>query len=81
MRAAAPAEPATVPRAVGAPAVSPLLTRLAAERATGAFLRAQGTLYLVDGRVVHAESPAAPGIDVLLTAGGALAAQGWQEVL
>lgn len=81
LRAAAPAEPATVPRAVGAPAVSPLLTRLAAERATGAFLRAQGTLYLVDGRVVHAESPAAPGIDVLLTAGGALAAQGWQEVL
>ncbi|WP_055567712.1 hypothetical protein [Streptomyces atriruber] len=75
------AEPAVVPQAISAPAISPLLTRLATERATGAFLRAQGTLYLVEGRVVHAESPAAPGIDVLLTAGGALAAQGWQDAL
>lgn len=52
--------------------VSPMLTRLAAERATGALLRDHGTLYLVDGHVVHAESPAAPGLDVLLTAGGRL---------
>ncbi|MET9430084.1 transcriptional regulator [Streptomyces sp. NPDC003036] len=52
--------------------VSPLLLRLAAEAATGALLRDHGTLHLVDGRVVHAESPVAPGLDVLLTAGGRL---------
>lgn len=66
---------------ITAPATSPMLMRLADERATGAFLRDQGTLYLVEGRVVHAESPAAPGIDVLLTAGGSLPRQGWQESL
>ncbi|MET8688280.1 transcriptional regulator [Streptomyces sp. NPDC004732] len=81
MNALRAAEPAAVPQAITAPAISPLLTRLAAERASGAFLRAQGTLYLVEGRVVHAESPAAPGVDVLLTAGGALEQQGWQEAL
>ncbi|MCX4666748.1 transcriptional regulator [Streptomyces sp. NBC_01381] len=58
-----------------------MLMRLADERATGAFLRDQGTLYLAEGRVVHAESSAAPGIDVLLTVGGALLPQGWQEAL
>ncbi|WP_369213524.1 transcriptional regulator, partial [Streptomyces flavofungini] len=66
---------------ITAPVTSPMLTRLAGERATGALLRDQGSLYLVEGRVVHAESPAAPGIDVLLTAGGVLPAQGWQEAL
>ncbi|MEU6768782.1 transcriptional regulator [Streptomyces sp. NPDC046853] len=66
---------------ITASAISPMLMRLAAEEATGALLRDQGTLYLVDGRIVHAESPAAPGIDVLLTAGGALPQQGWQEAL
>ncbi|MFG3508200.1 hypothetical protein ACGF5F_22175 [Streptomyces sp. NPDC047821] len=50
--------------------VSPMLLRLARERATGAMVRDHGTLYLVDGRVAHAESPVAPGPDVLLTAGG-----------
>ncbi|MFC7470346.1 hypothetical protein ACFQVA_26455 [Actinomadura keratinilytica] len=50
------------------PAVSPMLRRLAEERATGALMRESGTLYLADGQVVHAESPATPGIDVLLTA-------------
>lgn len=50
--------------------VSPMLLRLARERATGALVRDHGTLYLVEGRVVHAESPVAPGPDVLLTAGG-----------
>ncbi|MFC5805525.1 transcriptional regulator [Streptomyces formicae] len=58
-----------------------MLLRLAAERATGALLRDRGTLYLVDGQVVHAESPASPGIDVLLTAGGRLGPDGWQEAL
>ncbi|MER7107820.1 transcriptional regulator [Streptomyces sp. NPDC000229] len=47
-----------------------MLLRLARERATGALVRDHGTLYLVDGRVVHAESPVAPGPDVLLSAGG-----------
>jgi hypothetical protein len=56
---------------------SPMLTRLAEERATGALLRDHGTLYLLDGQVVHAESPAAPGLDVLLT--GRLPREGWQE--
>ncbi|ORT58453.1 hypothetical protein [Streptomyces sp. CB03238] len=56
--------------AAGAVVVSPMLLRLARERATGALVRDHGTLYLVDGRVVHAESPVAPGPDVLLTAGG-----------
>ncbi|MGW2561420.1 transcriptional regulator [Streptomyces sp. NPDC001514] len=58
-----------------------MLLRLAAERATGALLRDRGTLYLVDGQVVHAESPAAPGIDVLLTAGGRLRTDSWQGAL
>ncbi|WP_418957429.1 transcriptional regulator [Streptomyces tritici] len=61
--------------------VSPMLVRLAAERATGALLRDHGTLYLVDGRVVHAESPAAPGLDVLLTAGGRLPRERWDEAV
>ncbi|WP_175408851.1 transcriptional regulator [Streptomyces sp. TRM64462] len=46
-----------------------MLRRLAADRATGALVRDHGTLYLADGCVVHAESPVAPGLDVLL--GGA----------
>ncbi|MGW5423103.1 transcriptional regulator [Streptomyces sp. NPDC003943] len=72
------APPGTAPLA--AP-VSPMLIRLAAERATGALLRDHGTLYLVDGRVVHAESPSAPGVDVLLTAGGRLPREGWEEAV
>ncbi|MEU8522748.1 transcriptional regulator [Streptomyces sp. NBC_01216] len=61
--------------------VSPMLVRLAEERATGALLRDHGTLYLVDGRVVHAESPAAPGLDVLLTTGGRLPRERWDEAV
>ncbi|MFI8104514.1 transcriptional regulator [Streptomyces sp. NPDC086023] len=61
--------------------VSPMLQRLADERATGALLRDHGTLFLEDGRIVHAESPATPGIDVLLTAGGRLPPEGWQEAV
>ncbi|WP_330177807.1 transcriptional regulator [Streptomyces sp. NBC_01498] len=58
-----------------------MLLRLVAERATGALLRDHGTLYLSEGRVVHAESPAAPGIDVLLTTGGRLHRDGWQRAV
>lgn len=59
----------------------PSLARLAAERATGALAYDGGTLYLVDGEVVHAESPAAPGIEVLLTTGGRLPAESWREAV
>ncbi|MFD7068711.1 transcriptional regulator [Streptomyces sp. NPDC059913] len=58
-----------------------MLQRLAAERATGALIRDRGTLYLADGQVVHAESPATPGIDVLLTTGGALHRDGWWDAV
>lgn len=61
--------------------VSPMLVRLVAERATGALLRDTGTLYLVDGKVVHAESPAAPGLDVLLTASGRIGAEAWRRAV
>ncbi|MFJ2025329.1 winged helix-turn-helix domain-containing protein [Streptomyces sp. NPDC087897] len=64
-----------------APVLSPMLQRLAAERATGALMRDHGTLYLADGRVVHAESPATPGIDVLLTTGGTLRHEGWWDAV
>ncbi|MEU6146978.1 hypothetical protein ABZ848_42350 [Streptomyces sp. NPDC047081] len=61
--------------------VSPMLTRLAAERATGVLMRERGTLHLADGQVVLAESPFATGLDALLTARGVLTAQAWQEAL
>jgi len=61
--------------------VSPMLTRLAAERATGVLVRERGTLHLAGGRVVHVESPAAPGLDVLLTAHGTLDAGTWRQAL
>ncbi|MFE7626747.1 transcriptional regulator [Streptomyces sp. NPDC057509] len=75
MTAALAEEPA------GVPVLSPMLQRLAAERATGALMRDRGTLYLADGKVVHAESPATPGIDVLLTRGGALRREGWWDAV
>ncbi|OON73002.1 hypothetical protein [Streptomyces tsukubensis] len=62
-------------------AVSPMLRRLARERATGALMRDRGTLYLAGGQVVHAEAPAAPTIDVLLTTGGALRPESWWEAV
>lgn len=75
--APSPAQSSTAPAAV----LSPMLQRLAAERATGALMRDRGTLYLADGKVVHAESPATPGIDVLLTRGGALHREGWWDAV
>ncbi|MGW3952584.1 transcriptional regulator [Streptomyces sp. NPDC004752] len=60
-------------------ALSPMLTRLAEERATGALVREHGTLLLHEGRVIHAESPFAPGLDVLLTARGALDEVLWRQ--
>ncbi|WP_055526728.1 hypothetical protein [Streptomyces graminilatus] len=61
--------------------VSPMLGRLATERATGVLVRERGSLYLADGEVVHAESPAVPGLDVLLTARGTLDAAGWRDAV
>ncbi|MER7662490.1 MULTISPECIES: transcriptional regulator [unclassified Streptomyces] len=62
-------------------AVSPMLVRLADERATGVLVRDHGVLYLADGQVVHAESPEAPGLDVLLTASGRLRPDSWAEAV
>ncbi|MFJ3664083.1 transcriptional regulator [Streptomyces sp. NPDC090119] len=66
-------------RDVASGALSPMLRRLAEEEATGVLVREHGTLYLAQGRVVHAESPLAPGLGVLLTAHGTLAATAWQR--
>ncbi len=63
------------------PTLSPMLSRLAQERATGVLTRERGVLYLVEGQVVHAESPATPGLDVLLTTRGALGSDGWWEAV
>ncbi len=54
--------------------VSPLLRRLAEEGATGTLSRDRGRLHLVDGRIVHAEAPDSPPLDVLLTSGSTLPA-------
>lgn len=59
--------------------VSPMLTRLAHERATGVLIRERGVLHLSEGRVVHAESPFAPGLGVLLTARGTLDEETWRR--
>ncbi|MEV7982165.1 transcriptional regulator [Streptomyces sp. NPDC086519] len=72
-----PVRDRTAPHERAPGALSPMLTRLAEERATGALVREHGTLHLAEGRVVHAESPLAPGLDVLLTAHGTLDAAAW----
>ncbi|MFJ5777763.1 transcriptional regulator [Streptomyces sp. NPDC093094] len=61
--------------------LSPMLGRLSEERATGVLEREHGSLYLADGQVVHAESPFAAGLDVLLPARGTLAAETWREAV
>ncbi|MEU0603359.1 hypothetical protein ABZ484_34800 [Streptomyces sp. NPDC006393] len=61
--------------------LSPMLTRLAAERASGVLVRERGTLHLSEGRVVHAESPLAPGLDTLLTAHGTLTPETWRDTV
>lgn len=59
----------------------PTLGRLASLRATGALYSDIGALYLVEGQVVHAESPAAPTLDELLIQAGRLPAEGWQTAV
>ncbi|WP_449350934.1 hypothetical protein [Streptomyces shaanxiensis] len=44
-------------------------------------MRERGALHLADGKVVHAESPAAPGAHVLLAAHGTLDADAWARAL
>ena len=63
------------------PGVSPMLRRLAEERATGVLLRERGSLHLTDGQVTYAECPESPGLDVLLTTGGVLDAGAWREAV
>ncbi|WP_079168501.1 hypothetical protein [Streptomyces colonosanans] len=61
--------------------LSPMLDRLAGERATGVLMREGGMLYLSEGQVVYAESPATPGLDALLITRGTLDADGWREAV
>lgn len=61
-----------------------LLTRAAAERQTGVIMvggHPGGAVYVLDGRVIYAESPSAPGVGELLTSSGRLAARTWQNAL
>jgi hypothetical protein len=61
-----------------------LLTQVAGERQTGALVvggHPGGAVYVLDGRVIYAESPAAPGVGELLTASGRLAGRTWQNAL
>ncbi|MEV7179289.1 transcriptional regulator [Kitasatospora sp. NPDC093679] len=57
------------------------LTDLAADRATGALHGSAGTVHLVDGEVVHAESPATPDVGTLLTSAGRLSARTWADAM
>ncbi|HET6532846.1 MAG TPA: DUF4388 domain-containing protein [Actinoplanes sp.] len=61
-----------------------LLTQVAGDGQTGALVvggHPGGTVYLLEGAVVYAESPAAPGVGELLTASGRLAGRTWQAAL
>ncbi|MFI5895458.1 DUF4388 domain-containing protein [Actinoplanes sp. NPDC051513] len=61
-----------------------LLSQVAGERQTGVLVVAGhpgGAVYVLEGRVIYAESPAAPGVGELLTASGRLAGRTWQNAL
>ena len=61
-----------------------LRTQVAGERQPGALVvqgHPGGTVYVLDGLVTYAESPAAPGVGELLTASGRLAGSTWQAAL
>jgi hypothetical protein len=61
-----------------------LLTQVAGERQTGALVvggHPGGAVYVLEGRVIYAESPAAPGVGELLTSSGRLASRTWQNAL
>ncbi|HWS32406.1 MAG TPA: DUF4388 domain-containing protein [Actinoplanes sp.] len=59
-----------------------LLLQASGERQTGALVvggHSGGVVYLVEGRVMYAESPAAPGVGELLTSSRRLAGRTWQQ--
>ncbi|WP_436522603.1 DUF4388 domain-containing protein [Actinoplanes sp. HUAS TT8] len=61
-----------------------LLSQIAGERQTGALVvggHPGGAVYVFEGRVIYAESPAAPGVGELLTSSGRLAGRTWQNAL
>ena len=61
-----------------------LLSQVAGDRQTGALVvggHPGGAVYVLEGRVIYAESPAAPGVGELLTASGRLAGRTWQNAL
>ncbi|XVU27017.1 DUF4388 domain-containing protein [Actinoplanes sp. CA-054009] len=65
-------------------APSRLLTQVTGERQTGTLVvggHPGGAVYVLEGRVIYAESPAAPGVGELLTASGRLAGRTWQNAL
>ncbi|MFH8786615.1 transcriptional regulator [Streptomyces roseoverticillatus] len=83
MTAPGPAGPISPAASPAAPAETAgrTLDRLASERATGALHGCAGALYLADGAVVHAESPAVPDLGRRLTARGRLSPQAWEEAV
>lgn len=61
-----------------------LLAQVAGARQTGAMMvggHPGGAVYVLEGRVMYAESPAAPGVGELLTSSGRLAGRTWQNAL
>jgi hypothetical protein len=61
-----------------------LLTQVAGERQTGALMvggHPGGAVYVLEGRIIYAESPASPGVGELLASSGRLAARTWQSAL
>ncbi|GAA2897192.1 hypothetical protein Acy02nite_80540 [Actinoplanes cyaneus] len=61
-----------------------LLSQVAEGRQTGALVvggHPGGAVYVFEGRVIYAESPAAPGVGELLTSSGRLAGRTWQNAL
>jgi hypothetical protein len=61
-----------------------LLAQVAEAGQTGALVvggHPGGAVYVFEGRVVYAESPAAPGVGELLTSSGRLAGRTWQNAL
>lgn len=57
------------------------LAYLAEQHATGVLFGISGAVYLLDGEVVHAESPEAPTLDVLLAATGRLSEDAWRDAM
>lgn len=61
-----------------------LLLQASEARQTGALMvggHPGGAVYVVEGRIMYAESPAAPGVGELLTSSGRLAGRTWQQAL